>query len=73
MQYFDFDLTRGVTGDPEVIKICILSTVILGLSNAAWIFIIGRVVQVSEIRGGLEIARHPQWGRVIDMPQWGAS
>ena len=35
VKHFDFDLTGDVTGDPEVIKICLLSTVFPGLSNAA--------------------------------------
>ena len=35
VEHFDFDLTCDVAGDPEVIKICIPSTVFPGLSNAA--------------------------------------
>ena len=35
VEHFDFDLTCDVTRDPEVNKICFLSTVFPGLSNAA--------------------------------------
>ena len=66
VEHFDFDLTCDVTRDPEVNKICFLSTVFPGLSNAAWIFRIGPVV--SEIRGGLEIAPPPSGARYKNTP-----
>ena len=77
VEHFDFDLTRDVTGDPEVIKICFPSTIFPGLSNASCIFRIGPVV--SESRGGLEIDPSDpgdHWGyknspSVIKIPQWG--
>ena len=65
-KHFDIDLTCDVTGDPEVIKICFLSSVFPGLSNAAWFFRIGSVV--SEIISGLEIAPPPSAARYKNTP-----
>ena len=65
---FYFELACDVIGDPEANKIKFRSITLAGLSYAVWIVKIGPVV--SEIRGANITL---PLGRVIDLPQWGAS